>query len=210
MKKTAFLLTAVTLLVLMGAVACSPASTGSVQPASGSANQPAATAPAPVEVTNQPAVAAQPASGSANQPQANAALAPVCQSANTCQAPSSEQVEIGCVDKIPYTNVLVPADTQFEVVDKSGNFNCTDSGTVVNGKTVLTCRGKQLYTFDLKLSGSACGAANLTTGTGQCQAGYGYDSAQQCCAPVSGDTAGSTTVQVNLGGCPLPRPGHGG
>jgi len=208
MHKKAFSLIAVTLLVLMAAAACSPAGTGSAQPASGSANQPVA--PPPVATANQPAVAAQPTSDTANQPSASAALAPVCQSANTCQAPASQQIAIGCVDKIPYTNVLVPPATQYEVVDKSGDFNCSDSGTVVDGKTVLTCHGKELYSFDLKLTGSACGSANLTTGTGQCQEGYGYDSGQQCCAPLAADTAGSSTVQINLGGCPLPRPGHGG
>jgi hypothetical protein len=210
MHKTAFLLAAVTSLLMISAAACSPAGEGPAQPASAPVNQTADTAPAPIAAATEPAVAAQPTSSSADQPAPDAGLAPLCQTANACEAPSSQQIQIGCVDKVPYTNVLVSPGTQYEVSDNSGTFSCVDSGSVVDGKTVLTCHGKELYTFDLKLSGSACGDGNLATGTGQCQEGYGYDSAQQCCAPIAADTSGSTTVQVNLGGCPLPRPGPGG
>ena len=76
---------------------------------------------------------------------------------------------------------------------------------VVDGKTVITCFGKELYRFDLKLTNTACGGASLQTGTGQCQEGYGFDAAQQCCAPVGGDSAGSVVVSVELGACPLPQ-----
>jgi hypothetical protein len=149
--------------------------------------------------------AAAQSNGSSAQPVAAAQGAPLCQSANTCTAPTAEQHEIDCVNKIPYTNVLVPQGTTFEVMDKSGDFTCNDSGNVVDGKTVLTCYGKELYSFDLKLTNSACGGSNLATGTGQCASGYGYDSAQQCCAPVGGDSSSSKTITVDLGGCPLPR-----
>jgi hypothetical protein len=149
--------------------------------------------------------AAQPASAPANQPAAAAPAVALCQNPTTCQAPDVVLHQIDCANKIPYTNVLVPAGTKFEVLDKSGDFTCKDSGKVVDGKTVLICYGKELYSFNLKLTNSACGGAALTTGTGQCQQGYGYDAAQKCCAPVAGDQAGSTTVQVDLGACPLPR-----
>jgi len=132
--------------------------------------------------------------------------APVCQGATSCQAPAADQEKIGCVKKIPYTNVSVPPGTAFEVVDKSGGFTCVDSGMVVNGKEVLTCHGKQLYAFDLKLKSTACGGANLSTGGGQCQQGYGFDAAQKCCAPVADSGSNSTTVSVILGACPLPSP----
>ncbi len=211
MRRKPILLIALTVLIAIAGVSCSTAGTGSAPPAGGSLNQPSATAQPAAESVTQPAVAGEAASGSAAQPPAVAPLAPICQGANTCEAPSAEQHEIGCVEKVPYTNVLVPADTEYEVVDKSGNFSCSDSGNVVDGKTVLTCHGKQLFSFDLKLSGGSCGGgATLNTGTSQCQDGYGYDSAQQCCAPVSGDSAGSSIIQVNLGGCPLPRQAPGG
>jgi len=148
---------------------------------------------------------AEPPSGAAAQPVAMVQLAPICQGATACQAPTAEQYEIDCVNKIPYTNVLVESGTTFEVLDKSGDFKCSDSGNVVDGKTVLTCFGRQLYRFDLKLTNTSCGGAALQAGTGQCEQGYGYDAAQQCCAPTGGDGGNSTTIQVDLGGCPLPR-----
>ncbi len=184
MHRKPILLVALTALIVVAGVSCSTAGTDSAPPADGSLNQPLATVQ-PVAAT-QPAAAGEAASGASAQPTAAAALAPICQGANTCEAPTAEQHEIGCVDKVPYTNVLVPADTEYQVLDKSGNFDCSDSGTVVDGKTVLTCHGKQLFSFDVKLSGASCGGgATLDTGTSQCQDGYGYDSGQQCCAPVT-------------------------
>jgi len=172
------LLVATTVLVVVAAAACAPATT----------------APA------------QPQSGNMGQPVAALQLAPLCQGGTACQVPTAEQHEIECVNKMPYTNVLVEPGTAFEVLDKSGEFTCNDSGSVAEGKTVLTCFGKELYTFDLKLSNTACGGADLQTGTGQCQEGYGFDARQQCCAPVGADAPGSVVVRVELGACPLPRP----
>jgi hypothetical protein len=144
----------------------------------------------------------------ANEPAAtvaNAAVqqAPICQATTSCAALNAEQIPLDCVKKVPYTNVLVPPGTTFQVMDNSGDFACIDSGVVVNGKQVLTCHGTQLYSFQLKLSNSSCGSY-LQRGTGKCVDGYGYDAANQCCAPLG--TNGSTTVSVNLGACPLPNP----
>jgi hypothetical protein len=111
------------------------------------------------------------------------------------------------VKKIPYTNIVVDPGTTFEVLDKSGDFSCADSGQKTDaGRTILTCTGKELYAFDLKLTNPACSTSNLATGTGQCQEGYGFDAAQGCCAPITTDlTAGSVTIKVNLRACPLPQ-----
>jgi hypothetical protein len=136
---------------------------------------------------------------------ANAAVQqpPICQATASCAALDAEQIPLDCVKKVPYTNVLVPTGTTFRVLDTSGDFSCINSGVVVNGKQVLTCHGKQLYSFQIQLSNAACGGAPQG-GTGQCQDGYGYDAANQCCAPLGAN--GSTTVSVNLGACPLPSP----
>jgi hypothetical protein len=147
----------------------------------------------------------QPGTGASGQPVAAVQPAPICQEATGCQVPTAELHQIDCVNKIPYTNVLVEPGTAFEVLDNTGDFTCNESGNVVGGKTVLTCYGKELYTFDLKLTNAACGGEALSTGTGQCQEGYGYDATQQCCAPVGANAAGSTVVSVDLGACPLPR-----
>jgi len=199
---------AVVLVVLAGA-ACSPAAPATQAPAAGSLpTQAPAAAPATSAPPTEAPVAAPTTSSAANPPPA-AQLAPICQTASACPALSPEQHEIGCVEKIPYTNVLVPPNTQFEVLDKSGDFKCSDSGTTVDGLTVLSCYGKELHSFDLKLTGGACGAS-LSANSDQCQEGYGYDSAQQCCAPLQAEGSGSTTVHVDLGACPLPRPSAGG
>ena len=181
MHKKPLALVAVSLLLVVIGAACSAAS-------------PTAAVP-----SNQQPVAA------ASNPQATSSLAPVCQSATSCEAPIAVQYEIDCTKKIPYTNVVVPAGTTFEVVDKSGNFSCADSGQVVNGKDVIACHGTQLQSFDLKLTNPSCGGGTLDTGTGQCQDGFGFDAAQKCCAPLSAGAGGSTTVTVDLKACPLPH-----
>jgi hypothetical protein len=145
-----------------------------------------------------------PQTGPVGQPVAAVELAPLCQGGGACQVPTAEQYQIGCVKKVPYTNVVVEPGTSFEVLDKSGDFTCNDSGAVVNGKQVLSCYGKELFDFDLKLTNTACGGGNLQAGTGQCQEGYGFDAAQQCCAPLGGES-GSVVVRVELGPCPLPH-----
>jgi hypothetical protein len=210
MRKIPSLTVATVVLVVLTAAACSPAATTTQAPALQSLPTQAPTmAPATSEPANQAPPPTPASPSAASQPSPAGQLAPVCETANACAAVSPEQHEIGCVQKIPYTNVLVPPNTQFEVMDKSGDFDCRDSGTTVDGKMVLTCYGKQLYSFDLKLTGAACGAS-LSANSDQCQQGYGYDSAQQCCAPLQAGETGSSTVQVNLGACPLPRPSAGG
>src|SRR5512143_2320184 len=113
MHKTTFSLAALAVLVAIAAAACSSAT-------------PAAQQPAP---SNQQQVAA-------------VQQAPQCQNANACKAPTAQLVQMGCVNKIPYTNVLVDPGTKYEVQDKSGDFHCSDSGQVVDGKTVISCYGK--------------------------------------------------------------------
>ncbi len=136
---------------------------------------------------------------------ASAQQAPICEATTSCAALNAEQILLDCVKKVPYTNVLVPEGTTFQVLDNSGDFSCIDSGVVVNDKEVLTCHGKELYSFQLRLSNPSCGSS-LEVGTGQCQDGYGYDGANKCCAPVASNGDGGTTVTVNLGACPLPGP----
>jgi hypothetical protein len=128
--------------------------------------------------------------------------APICQASETCAALNAEQIPLSCVKKVPYTNVLVPVGTTFEVLDQSGSFMCLDTGVVVNGEEVLTCHGTPLFSFQLRLTNAACSGSSLATGTGQCDNDYGYDSAQKCCAPSSTALAGSAVVTVNLAACP--------
>lgn len=196
MYKRPYLGPVVALLVLLVAGACSrfvqmPAPTAAVPVLGG-----------PTTADSGSVATRQPASTVVNTVSQQA---PICQATSSCAALDAEQIPLDCVKKVPYTNVLVPVGTTFQVVDSSGEFSCIDSGVVVNGKQVLTCHGKQLYAFQLKLSNSACGSS-LQGGSGRCLDGYGYDAAQQCCAPLGANGEGSTTVSVNLGACPLPNP----
>jgi hypothetical protein len=197
MKRTFWFLLVMTSLVTLVASAC------------GSPAAPAQQAPA-APVQQQPA---QPAQQQPAQPAAQGApaqaFAPACQAAASCKAPDlkdTEPTNTFCVQKIPYQNISVDPGTKFEVIDPKGELKCQDSGTVVKGKEIITCTGKQLWTYQLKLTSGACTGGALATGTGKCQEGQGYDSAQNCCAPLTtGDAGGSVTIKVNIGACPLPQ-----
>jgi hypothetical protein len=198
MKKTTYILLVLAALLAVFASAC-----GGAEPAPQAVPPTDAAPAAPVEAPTQQVV---PAVVPTTQ-----TFAPACQNAaSSCVAPEVPPIDAAntyCVKKIPYTNIPVPDGTTFEVLDKSGDYICADSGTFDNdGKRIITCHGRELYKFDLKLTNPACGVSNLQTGTGQCQDGFGFDAAQGCCAPLtSGGDAGSVVVTVNLGACPEPR-----
>jgi len=195
MRKSTYLLLAMAVLMVLFVSAC-----GSPAPATQAAPPPAEVVPtqAPVEAAapaQQPAPAAQ-------------TFAPACQAITSCAAPDVKEIagdQNYCVEKIPYQNISVAPGTTFESLDSKGEFKCQDSGTVVDGKNILTCTGKELTAYDLKLTNSACAANALATGTSQCQEGQGYDAAQNCCAPLTDTSAGSVTIKVNMGACPGPQ-----
>jgi hypothetical protein len=195
MKKTTYLLLAMTVFVVMFASACG----GSAAPATQAAPPPTEVVPTQAPATTAPTAAPV-------QPVATVqTFAPACQAVTSCAAPDvkdSEAATTYCVQKIPYQNINVAPGTTFEPVDPKGELKCQDSGTVVGGKNVITCTGKQLWTYELKFTNSACAANALATGTGQCQDGLGYDAAQNCCAPLTAADASSVKIKVNMGACP--------
>jgi len=191
MKKTTYLLLAMTVFVVMFASACG----GSAAPATQPAQPPVEIAPTeipPAVAPTQPLVTAQ-------------SFAPACQLATSCAAPAvtdtvaSERV---CVEKIPYEYIFVDDGVTFEVLDPS-KLTCVDNGGVSSdGKHAIECHGTESWASQVKFTNTACGGgANLTTGTGQCQEGLGYDAAQNCCAPLTAGDAGSVTITVNMGEC---------
>jgi hypothetical protein len=196
MKKTNYLLLAITVFVVLFASACSGTAAPATQALPPTVEVVPTQAPAQVAApTLQPAAPAQ-------------TFAPACQSAASCAAPDVKDTAADktyCVAKIPYQNISIAPGTTFQPLDPKGELKCQDSGTVVDGMNVITCTGKQLWTYDLKLTNSACSANALATGTKQCQDGLGYDAAQNCCAPLAAAGAGSVTIKVNIGACPLPQ-----
>jgi len=192
MKKTKYFLATLAALVTALASSCGSAPTATQQAAPPSVAQPTVIAPLPLEPPTQPAPAAP-------------SFAPACPPAAACSAPAATDVaaiNTYCSEKVPYQNIFLDPGTAFEPVDASGELKCKDSGTVVKGKRVISCTGKPLWTYELKLTNIACGATHLATGTGQCQEGFGYDAAQSCCVPVNAANNASVTVKVNIGACP--------
>jgi hypothetical protein len=194
MKRTIWFLSAMTVMTALFISACggAPQAPQAQAPAQQQQQQPAA----PAAQQEQPAAPAQ-------------SFAPACQGATSCSAPDVKDTEAAstyCVQKIPYQNIAVDPGTTFEVIDPKGELKCKDSGTVAKGKNVITCTGKELWTYQLKLTNSSCaGGGALTADATKCQEGLGYDAAQNCCAPLKADGGGSVTIKVNMGACPLPQ-----
>lgn len=193
MKKTIYLMLAMTVLAATFASACG----SSPAPATQAAQPPVEIAPTEIP----PVEAAAP-----TQPLATVqSFAPACQAAVSCAAPAVKDTaaaERYCVEKIPYENILIDDGVIFEVLDPT-KLTCVDNGTVVDGKHVVECHGTEAWASQVKFTNTACGgSANLTTGSGQCQEGLGYDAAQNCCAPLTAGDAGSVTITVNMGACP--------
>lgn len=193
MKKTTNLLFAMTVLVVLFVSACG----GSPAPATQAAPAPVEIVPTQVPAEIVPTVAPE-------QPAATEqTFAPACQAATSCAAPAVVDTVASdryCVEKIPYQNIFVDAGVAFEVLDPT-NLTCADNGTIVDGKHVVECHGKAAWTTEVKFTNTACSSANLATGTGQCQDGLGFDSANNCCAPLSSGDAGSVIIKVNMGAC---------
>jgi len=194
MKKTTYLMIAMTILVVLFASACAAA--------------PAATQP-PVEAvpTQAPVQEAAPTQAPI-EPAAPAAtvqtFAPACQAAASCAAPAVVDTVASdryCVEKIPYQNILIDDGVTFEVLDPA-KLTCADNGTMVDGKHVVECHGTESWSSQVKFTNTACSSASLQMGAAQCQAGLGYDAANNCCAPLPAGDVGSVTITVNMGECP--------
>jgi len=190
MKKTTYLLLAMTVFVVLFASACGGSAAPAKQVAPPAQNQPAQ---APVE---------QPTQSSA--PDAAQSFAPACPASASCAAPAVTDIAAEttyCVKKIAYQNIFVDEGVTFEPLDPSV-LTCADNGKDKNGKHIIACHGKQLWASELKFTNTACSASALTTDSGKCQSGSGYDAAKNCCAPAPAAGAGSVTVKFNMGACP--------
>jgi serine/threonine-protein kinase len=144
---------------------------------------------APSQTSEAPVLASAP-----TQPE----FAPFCQAApTTCDVPAANVLDKFCVQKVPYTLMSFPEGTTFEVV--TSGFTCTDEG-LRDGNQMVSCSGPELISFDLKVCNSAC-TTETVSADGQCPQGYGYDSAQQCCAAAPAPDSGCTVIRVDLRDC---------
>jgi len=187
-----FALTAIFLTACGGAAPAEPAPAVEQPPVV--EEPPTAVPPPPAEPTEAPPPA--PA-----EPQ----YAPLCQAAPAaCEAPTVEMLDNKyCIEKVPYAIMSMPAGTTYESLDP--DMVCVDQ-MHSDGNLRVTCHsvsGKQLWSYDLQVCNGNCTAPALQMGTGQCQEGYGYDAANQCCAaPAPAGSEGCTTYSVDLGACP--------
>lgn len=153
MKKTNSILMLTAVFVVIFAAACSTPAAPATQAAAPAAEQPAVQQP----VVEQPAVQ-QPA---VEQPAVEQPAAAPLVLKDTVAA------ETYCVQKIPYQNILLDPGTTFESLDSKGELKCSDSGTVVDGKNVITCTGKELWTYELKITSEA-GSGVMKVNIGAC------------------------------------------
>jgi len=152
MKKTNSILMLTAVFVVIFAAACGAPAAPATQAAAPAAEQPAVQQP----VVEQPAVQ-QPA---AEQPTAEQPAAPLVLKDTVAS-------ETYCVQKIPYQNIMLDPGTTFESLDSKGELKCSDSGTVVDGKNVITCTGKELWTYELKITSEA-GSGVMKVNIGAC------------------------------------------
>jgi len=128
-------------------------------------------------------------------------IAPLCTVdplAGACPTPTVRTQSKFCVKKLPYTLLEIPPGATFESMDTG--MTCKDEG-LHGGVHQVSCTGQQLYSFELKVCDTACSAAQLKTGTGQCPDGYGYSAGAGCCWPTSALEAGCVIYKVDIGAC---------
>jgi hypothetical protein len=138
MKKTNHILMLTAVFVVIFATACSTPSAPATQ-AAPAVEQPAQEQPAAPANTEAAPVESAPSAEPA-------------QSGGELVFPDTVAEETYCVTKIPYQNLFLDPAITFEPQDPSGELKCADSGTDVDGKNVITCTGKELWTYELKLT----------------------------------------------------------
>lgn len=129
-------------------------------------------------------------------------FAPMCQPPDEPLLPPEEVVAETnrfCVNGIPYTTYLVAKGTTYE--PSSTEFECTPAGEK-DGKDLVTCSGKPLFAFDLKVCMPPPVLPALNTDSGQCPSdAAGFDETNQCCAMPPPPDAGCVVFATGTTGC---------
>lgn len=127
-------------------------------------------------------------------------FAPFCPAEGIPQeaTPVVKETNKTCTKKIPYTTIAIPQGSTFEALAQG--FSCVNAG-IVNGKLLISCSGKQLFSFDLKVCSPPLNTPTAAANTGQCSQGANYDSTNQCCVDLSVKDAACTIFKVDLRAC---------
>jgi serine/threonine protein kinase len=121
-------------------------------------------------------------------------FAPACAAGVTIPSPAVRETNKACVRKVPYTAISIPEGAKFESL--SPDMSCAEESTS-GGKTIVSCTGKQLFSYNLKV----CAPPVVSSAdAGKCDQGSTFDSANQCCFVMPPD-AGCTTFKVDLRAC---------
>jgi serine/threonine-protein kinase len=122
-------------------------------------------------------------------------FAPACAAGVTIPTPVVGETNKACVRKVPYTSISIPEGATFEPLNP--DFSCAEESTS-NGKTIISCTGQQLFSFNLKV----CVPPVVSSAdAGKCDPNSTFDSANQCCVVTPPDGAGCTIFKVDLRGC---------
>jgi serine/threonine protein kinase len=118
-----------------------------------------------------------------------------CAAGIAIPTPAVKETNKACVEKIPYTLISIPEGATFESL-KPG-LSCTIEKTS-NGKSIISCTGKQLFSYNLKV----CVPPVVSSAdSGKCSQGTTFNSANQCCLAVPPDGAGCTIFKVDIRSC---------
>jgi len=123
---------------------------------------------------------------------------PVCTSDQTpsCSLPASKKLDEFCVDNNVYGLYNLPLNTTYEVL--TPGFTCINEKDNSAGARI-SCTGPIDKEFEVSFCNSTC--ANTLETSYQCEAGFGLNSAQGCCAPISSTSNGCVTEKLTLLGC---------
>jgi serine/threonine-protein kinase len=122
-------------------------------------------------------------------------FAPACAASVAFPTPKVEEWDKLCVQKVPYTSILIPEGATFEALDSK--MSCNKEKTS-NGKTTISCTGQKLFSYDLKV----CVPPIISsTDSGKCDQGSLYNASSQCCLVPPSAGAGCTIFKVNIGAC---------
>jgi serine/threonine protein kinase len=122
-------------------------------------------------------------------------FAPACAAGVAIPTPVVKETNKVCVEKKPYTALSIPEGATFESLNSK--LTCVKE-TTSNGRTVISCGGPQLFSYNLKVCAPP---AVSSADSDKCAQGATFDSANQCCMAASPDSAGCTTVKVDLRAC---------
>ena len=149
----------------------------------------------PETPTEAPSATPQPTVVPVTEPAAAPLFAPACAAGVSIPMPIVKETNKLCVEKKPYTTLLISEGATFEPLDSG--LSCLLE-TTSNGKSVISCTGQELFSYKLKVCDpSAVSSAD----SGKCAQGSTFNSTNQCCLPTPPEGAGCVIIKVDLRSC---------